>query len=80
MRKPDLTFYFSGLPLIGQYMAYDYQNANNERDMINLVFKWFRESDISTNPVRKTAFHNSASYLYGIVTGRTFESKQFELV
>ena len=30
--KPDLTMYFSQMPFIGQYMKYDYENANSKRN------------------------------------------------
>lgn len=77
--KPDLIMYFAQMPFIGQYMKYDYESANGFSQLIALCHKWNNEAEISKNPVRKLNFEAGANYLYTLITGKSYDSKEIEL-
>lgn len=78
--KPDLKMYFAQMPLIGRYMEHDYEQVNSLEELILLCHKWNDEADISQNPIRKIHFQAGANFVYTLVTGKSFESKNIELL
>ena len=78
--KPDLTMYFNQMPLIGRYMAHDYECANSLNEMIMLCHKWMHDAEISKNPVRKLNFEAAANFIYTLITGKSYDSKEIELL
>lgn len=78
--KPDLSMYFAQMPFIGKYMEQDYNNANTVQEMTDLCHKWNNEAEISKNLVRKTHYQAGANFLYTLLTGKSFESKNLEII
>ncbi|MGB0896868.1 MAG: hypothetical protein ACPGRW_06070 [Flavobacteriaceae bacterium] len=73
--KPDLTMYFAQMPLIGMWLKADYEKAETLEDMTALCHKWNNEAERTTNPIRKTHFQASANFIYTLITGQSYESK-----
>ena len=80
MNKPDLTMYFAQMPLIGKYMQFDYESANSLFEMIELYNKWMNEAEETKNSVRKINFEAGSKFLYTLLTGKSYESKNIELL
>jgi hypothetical protein len=77
--KPDLDLYFNAMPLIGQWLKFDYNKANTIQDLTNLVNKWLDEaynSELQGKKERAIWFHSGACYVYGFLTGKSLESKK----
>ena len=70
-----MTLYFNSMPLIGQWLKSDYNNANSLTDLIQLTHTWLEISDNSNNPVKQNYYKASAYYLYALITGKSYESK-----
>ncbi len=75
MIKPDLSTYFNAMPLIGQWLHKQYEEAKTVNDLVSLFHKWIEEAETSINPVRKECFKASAYYIYSILTNRSYESE-----
>ena len=73
--KPNLDYYFAVIPKVGKFLKLDYDNAHTAEALVDLVHKWFTDSDLSTNKNQKKIYKTVAYHLYSYITGRTFESK-----
>lgn len=72
--KPDLTIYFTAMPFIGMYLLHDYNSANTYSELLDVLHKWFNESERTVKVERKNIYSASAHYLYSFLTGKSFES------
>jgi len=75
--KPDLSPYFAGLPVIGIWMRFEYENVNNYTQCVNVMHNWFNiaEDKECKNIVKKQCYLSGARLIYNLLTGKTFESK-----
>lgn len=76
--KPDMSFLFKQMPAIGAWIESEYNKAQTYEDMVNLVYSWLHESDISTNTIREFWYQKAAEYLYTSLTNRYYQTKQFQ--
>ena len=74
-KKPDLSLYFAGLPIIGIYLKHEYQKAKNYAQCVAIFHNWSKIADETTNEVKKQSYTKGASLLYQLLTGKTFESR-----
>ena len=77
--KPDLRIFFAAMPLIGIWIEHDYENANTENELTEVMHKWFKEAESTSNEVKKRCYESSARYIYAFLTGRSYESKLKEV-
>lgn len=73
--KPDLTIYFSAMPIIGLWLKKDYDKANSRTELLALMHKWFSVSDATTNETKAKCYDASAKYIYSLLTGKSYESR-----
>lgn len=78
--KPELNHYFGCMPLIGMWLAYDYDRAETKEDLAELVHKWLTISEQTTNEVKSEWYSTGAHYLYSILTNKSLDSKTFETI
>lgn len=73
--KPNLDTYFDNMPLIGMYLKAEYNNANTNEQLLNLMHKWYDEAERTTNQVRETTYFSCACYLYSHLSSKSYQSK-----
>jgi len=76
--KPTINFPL--LPTINIYIHAKYEKVNTPRAFVDFVNHCFDEAETSKNEIRKQAYSNVASALYGIATGQSYESKAINLL
>ena len=74
-KKPDLSLYFAGLPIIGIYLKNEYNKVKTFSECVAIFHNWSKIADETTNEVKKQCYSMGASLLYQLLTGKTFESK-----
>ena len=70
--KMDLKF--PALPLIYAYIQSDYNKCETMSDYINFVHNCEAIADATKNEVKKDAYSKTAKTVYGLITGKTYES------
>lgn len=78
--KPDLRFYFAGIPQIGIWMEREWNNAKTFEDIANLFHKWNKNAEETDNMIHKNMLIGSANYIYSYFTNKSFETKKFEQI
>lgn len=73
--KPDLDVYFNAMPVIGIWLKAEYKCANTREELTNLVHKWFKDADESTNEWKRNWLLIAAENLYSILTRKSYQSK-----
>ncbi|OIQ22173.1 MAG: hypothetical protein BM557_02015 [Flavobacterium sp. MedPE-SWcel] len=66
------------MPFIGAWLKADYNKADTSEDLLNLMHKWFNESERTENKVKSNYYKISAQYLYSLLTNKSYESKDIE--
>lgn len=73
--KPDLTVYFNAMPLIGQWIKAEYNQANSLDDLVSLFHRWIGVAESTINETKAECYRASAYYIYSLITNRSYESK-----
>lgn len=76
--KPAVKFPL--FPFIYAYIETAYNKVETMEDYVSFINYCFNEAETTKNDVKRAAYNSVASHLYSLEVGKTFESKEIELI